>query len=101
MTEKRAAIWLLGIAGKYKWNIVLLVLLQAIANGGAVCYALVEVLTDGNKVTEYNALGFGDDLNDADRATIKTAIEKHMAAHKEISKITYQALASVFNVEIK
>lgn len=41
MTEKRAAIWLLGIAGKYKWNIVLLVLLQAIANGGAVCYALV------------------------------------------------------------
>jgi len=41
MTEKRAAVWLLGIAGKYKWNIVFLVLLQAIANGGTVCYALV------------------------------------------------------------
>ena len=74
---------------------------EDIMGSKAVCYALVEVLTDGNKVTEYNALGFGDDLNDADRATIKTAIEKHMAAHKEISKITYQALASVFNVEIK
>lgn len=41
MTDKRAASWLLRSAGKYKGYIVLLLLLQALGNGGAVCYALV------------------------------------------------------------
>jgi len=41
MTDKKAVTWLLETTGKYKWNIVLLVLLQAVANGGAVCYALI------------------------------------------------------------
>ena len=41
MTDKRVALWLLRSAGKYKGYIVLLLLLQALGNGGAVCYALV------------------------------------------------------------
>lgn len=41
MADKKAVDWLLKIVGRYKWNMVLLVLLQALVNGGAVCYALV------------------------------------------------------------
>ena len=41
MTDKRAIVWLLRTAGKYKGYIILLLLLQTLVNGGAVCYALV------------------------------------------------------------
>lgn len=41
MTDKRAIAWLLKTAGKYKGYILLLLLLQTLVNGGAVCYALV------------------------------------------------------------
>lgn len=41
MTDKRAAFWLLKTAGRYKGYSILLLLLQTLVNGGAVCYALV------------------------------------------------------------
>ena len=41
MTDKKATSWLLQTVGKYKVYILLLVFLQAIVNGGAICYALV------------------------------------------------------------
>ena len=54
MTDKKAVKWLSQTVGKSKGNIVLLALLQAIANGGAVCYALVmknmvDNAVDGNR----------------------------------------------------
>lgn len=41
MNDKHAVTWLSKTAGRYKWNIMLLALLQMLVNGGAVCYALV------------------------------------------------------------
>ena len=41
MTDKKAVKWLCDAAKGYKGYMVLLLLLQAFANGGAVCYALV------------------------------------------------------------
>lgn len=41
MTDKKAIRWLYGAAQGYKVNMVLLLLLQMLVNGGAVCYALV------------------------------------------------------------
>ena len=41
MADKKTASWLLQTVGTYKSYILLLVLLQAIVNGGAICYALI------------------------------------------------------------
>ncbi len=41
MTDKKVISWLLKTVGKFKVYIIIMLLLQMIVNGGAVCYALV------------------------------------------------------------
>jgi len=40
MTDKKTVLWLLKNTGRYRWNMVGLVLLQMVLSGSAVCYAL-------------------------------------------------------------
>lgn len=69
----------------------------------AINYALVDVLTDGNKVTITDPFDLAEDLKDdkEDYDLIQKAIKNHQSKHPEIDDLAYEALAGVFEVEIK
>ena len=73
---------------------------DTIMGSESVCYALVEVLTDGSKVTTMDGLGM-DKLNEQDKASLETAIRSHMSAHPEKDALAYKALGSLFGITIQ
>ena len=68
----------------------------------AITFALVDVLTDGNKVISDDPFEFGESINNnqSDRETLRRAIMDHENSHPEIDDLAYEAFASIFCMEI-
>ena len=69
----------------------------------AICYSLVDVLTDGQKVTVYDSFGFAERLakKPAEQEALRNAIIKHRNNHPEKNPLAYEALASMFNMSLE
>jgi hypothetical protein len=68
----------------------------------AISYALVEVLTDGQKVTTVDPFEMGNEMEDepADQATLLNAIRSHKSNNPSKNPLAYEALAALFNLKL-
>ena len=60
MTDKKASVWLLKSAGKYKGYMILLLFLQVLVNGLSIYYALVMKNLVDSAVAQEKEGFFGD-----------------------------------------
>lgn len=68
----------------------------------AVVFALEDVLTEGGRVTSFDPFGLGQRFTEDQQGyqDCMNAIVRYRASHPEINDLVYEALASLFGVEI-
>ncbi len=68
----------------------------------AVCHALVQNLTDGRLVTEFDPYGFGEKVAEGSQShqDFVTAVDNYRATHPEIDDLVYEALGALLGIEI-
>ena len=68
----------------------------------AVCHALVQNLTNGQQVTEFDPYGFGEKVAEGSQSyrDFVTAVDNYRAAHPEIDDLVYEALGALLGIEI-
>ncbi|MBQ9131898.1 MAG: hypothetical protein IJX62_05465, partial [Clostridia bacterium] len=68
----------------------------------AIDYSLVNVLTDGEKVTKFDPYGLGKDLPEDTQEYVEcqNAVYEHRENHPEVDDLVYEALAALFGVKL-
>ena len=68
----------------------------------AVCHALVQILTDGQKVTDFDPYGFGEKIAEGSQShtDFVTAVDNYRAAHPEIDDLVFEALGALLGIRI-
>jgi hypothetical protein len=68
----------------------------------AVVYALIDVLTDGSSVTNFDPFGYGEKFaNDPQGVEdLRNALTQYRASHPEVSSLAVEALAAAFGVTL-
>ena len=68
----------------------------------AISYALVEVLTDGQKVTTVDPFELGSEIEDeaAEQEAFLNAIRSHKSNNPSKNPLAYEALAALFNLKL-
>ena len=71
-------------------------------NSQAIDYALVEALTDGEKVTNFDPYGLGESHpeDSAEYQAFETAIREHHEEHPQTNTLIYEALMALFGMQI-
>lgn len=75
---------------------------EILLDSQAVCFAMVDVMTDGTKVTQHDPYGFAKDIAEGSQNYVDfvTAVDEHRAAHPEINDLTYAALGALLGIEL-
>lgn len=68
----------------------------------AIDYALVEALTDGENVTNFDPYGLGESIpeDSVEYQEFEAAVRQHHAEHPETNVLVYEALMAMFGMEI-
>ena len=71
-------------------------------NSQAIDYALVEALTDGEKVTCFDPYDLGESIpeDSAEYQAFETAIRQHHEEHPQTNTLIYEALMALFGMQI-
>ena len=75
--------------------------LDILMNSHAVTFAVVDVLTDGEKVVDFDPFGLGDNMTEEDSASFKQTLNEYYAEHPETDILTMQAMAALFGLDIQ
>ncbi len=75
--------------------------IDILMNSHAVTFAVVDVLTDGEKVVDFDPFGLGDNMTDEDSATFEQTLNEYYAEHPETDVLTMQAMAALFGLDIQ
>lgn len=68
----------------------------------AVVYALIDVLTDGSSVTNFDPFGYGEKFAKDPQGVedLRNALTQYRASHPEVSSLAVEALAAAFGVTL-
>jgi hypothetical protein len=75
---------------------------SSVMDSEAISYALVEVLTDGQKVTTVDPYELGSEIEDevAEQEAFLNAIRNHKSNNPSKNPLAYEALAAMFNLKL-